>query len=50
MRVITSPSAAIGCRLTSETQEGEEVLRFGLALGQILNGRGQGRGGDQGQG
>lgn len=28
--------------LTSEAEEGEEVLRLGLAPGQVLNGRGQG--------
>ena len=29
-------------RLTSEAEEGEEVLRLGLASGQVLNGRGEG--------
>lgn len=36
-------------RPTSEAEEGEEVLRLGLAPRQVLDGGGQGRGGERGE-
>lgn len=50
VHVIMSPSAPLYCGLTSEAEEGEEVLRLGLAPGQVLNRRGQGRGGERREG